>query len=603
MTDQEIESSLAAEVVLPVPRTTAEILLRTAKYMRKYAWSAAANLSFSVLSLVSSFVFPQVTQFIIDDVIGKGMASFLMPAILVLVLAYTMRDAFDSLHIRVSASLEQDVIYDMRRDVYERLQRLPIPFFDRQASGDLMTRVMEDITTWERIIIDGLEMGMTSLLSVVIVTVILFAKDPELAFCATAPLPILIGGTLWYSRIAHVRYRAQRRSSAIMNALISDNLQGIRQIKAFGQEGPVGQRLGIHADSLRRRSLSVMNLWSLYSPTMNLAASLGFVLVLWVGGPLVASGRLTLGELVGFMFYLPLLYEPISRLHRLNQMLQAARAAGERVCDVLDAAEEQVPQASKRKLAQPIRGEVRYEGVNFGYKEGYDALRNITLHALPGEVIALVGQTGCGKSTLVNLLLSFYRGYTGKIEIDGQDIDGVSIESLRSAIGVVTQETFLFNGTIRENIAFARNNAGDEELFAACRAANCHDFIMRLPGSYDSRVGERGIRLSVGEKQRISIARALLKDAPILILDEATASVDTGTEHLIQEALQRLMANRTTFIIAHRLATVRYANQIFVMQNGEVVDRGTHTELTGRNSLYRMLCNAQAVEFLLDTTE
>jgi len=338
--------------------------------------------------------------------------------------------------------------------------------------------------------------------------------------------------------------------------------------------------------------------------------------VLWVGGRQVLADRMTLGQLVGFLFYLGLFYEPVSRLHGLNQMLQAARAAGERVFDILDAAvERDAPAAEKRAvelngeaarshaLREPVCGEVLYENVCFSYNAERSVLRGISLHARPGEMIALAGPTGAGKSTLVNLLPAFYETTSGRITIDGQDISSISLESLRRQISVVSQEAFLFNGTIRENILYGRLEATEDELLAASRAANCHEFIERLPERYDSRVGERGVKLSVGEKQRVSIARALLKDSPILILDEATASVDTATEKLIQEALERLMANRTSFVIAHRLSTIRKADQILVMRQGQIVERGTHDELVALNGLYSRLARIQGTTFIEESFE
>ncbi len=583
----------APEVALPKARSNWEILHRALRYFRPHWKIAAANMACALLSLVFSFAFPQVTQFIIDEVIGHHEISLLTPAVMALLAAYLARDFFDSLRIRVNSLFEQDVIYDMRGEIYGRLQRLPVQFFDKTSSGDLMTRVMDDVTAVERVVIDGFEMGVISLVSVLAVGTILLFKNAELALYVLVPVPILIIGTLCYTKTAHARYRMQRVAAATMNALLADNLQGVRQIKAFGQEDQEGARFAVYADALRRRSLAVMNLWSIYSPAMNLVGSLGIILVLVVGGPLVTSGRMTLGELVGFIFYLPLFYDPIGRLHRLNQMFQAARASSERIYDIIDTKKEGANRQNAVALSQPVRGEVRYRQVSFGYGTSIDALKDITLHARPGQMVALVGPTGSGKSTLVNLLLAFYQRSAGKIEIDGQDIDCVTLESLRAAIGVVSQDVFLFNGSIRENVLFASGDATDEEVFAACRAANCHDFIQALPEGYDSCVGERGIRLSVGERQRISIARAILKNAPILILDEATASVDTATEHLIQEALQRLTAHRTSFVVAHRLSTVRHADQIIVLRHGEIVERGTHAELLERDGLYGMLCRTQ----------
>ena len=291
------------------------------------------------------------------------------------------------------------------------------------------------------------------------------------------------------------------------------------------------------------------------------------------------------------------------RLHGLNQMLQAARAAGERVFDILDASLERPGRPAGGALRLPARGEVIYEDVSFDYAEGKPALRHVSLRATPGEMIALVGPTGAGKTTLVNLLPAFYEIGSGRITIDGQDVRDVSLSSLREQISIVSQEPFLFNGSIRENILYGKLEAREEEMLAARRAANCHEFISRLPQGYDTRVGERGVKLSVGEKQRVSIARALLKNSPILILDEATASVDTATERLIQEALERLMANRTSFVIAHRLSTIRRASQILVIQQGRIIERGTHEDLLASGGLYARLSRIQNTSFIEESFE
>jgi ATP-binding cassette, subfamily B, bacterial len=563
-----------------------------------YKLMAFGTMACAIISLTFSFAYPKLTQVMVDDVIGKGRADWLAPAMLGLLGAFLLRDVFNSLRIRINNSFEQNVIYDMRRDVYARLQRLPIGYFDQRASGDLLTRVIEDVNSVERVLIDGTEQGTVAILSIVGVLALLFYTDATLACVALVPLPILIGGALGYTLTAHKRYRVQREAASAMNALLMDNLQGVRQIKAFVREAHEDVRFARRADDLRKGSLGIMRVWALYSPAMSFAASLGIGLVLWVGGAFVMNGKLTLGELFAFIVYLGLFYEPVGRLHGLNQMLQAARAGGERVFDILDATEERPD--SKRLQSFPLRarGEVVYENVSFNYAPGRPVLQGITLEARPGEMIALVGPTGAGKSTLVNLLPAFYEVAAGRITIDGQDTRLVSLDSLRAQIAVVSQEAFLFNGTVRENILYGKLEASEDELIAAARAANCHDFIRRLPEGYDSRVGERGVKLSVGEKQRVSIARALLKNAPILVLDEATASVDTNTEKLIQQALERLMTGRTSFVIAHRLSTIRNADQILVMQHGQIVERGTHEELLGRHGLYARLARIQNTTFI-----
>jgi ATP-binding cassette, subfamily B, bacterial len=420
---------------------------------------------------------------------------------------------------------------------------------------------------------------------------------------ALIPLPILAGGAFWYTTTAHKRYRAQREAASAMNALLMDNLQGVRQIKSFGREGHEDARFTERADALRQGTLLVMRAWANYSPAMSFAAALGTGLVLWFGGAQVLNNKLSLGDLIAFLFFLALFYEPVTRLHGLNQMLQAARAAGERVFDILDFKTETTNECRTALLSDRVKGEVIYQNVTFAYSPERVILKNVSLHARPGEMIALVGPTGAGKSTLVNLLPAFYEATSGRMLIDGQDASRLTLDSLRAQISVVSQEPFLFNGTVRENILYGKLDASEDELYAAARAANCHDFITRLPEGYDSRVGERGVKLSVGEKQRVSIARALLKNTPIIILDEATASVDTATERLIQEALERLMAHRTSFVIAHRLSTIRRADQILVLRAGEIIERGTHDELLAVDGLYAKLARIQNTTFIEESFE
>jgi ATP-binding cassette subfamily B protein/subfamily B ATP-binding cassette protein MsbA len=585
----------------------------------------AGTIGCAVLSLLSGFLFPELTHIIIDSVIQQKRYDWLARAAFALIAAFFFREFFNSLRIRINNALEQNVIYDMRRHVYARLQRLPVFWFDQRASGDLMTRIIEDVNNVERLLIDGVEQGTVALLSIVGAVVVMFVLSPPLALISLIPVPFLIGGALWYTLTAHKRYRIQREASSAMNALLMDNLQGIRQIKAFGRQVHEDERFAQRADDLREGTLVVMRVWAYYGPAMQFFGAFGTALLLWVGGVQVIHDKMTVGQLVAFMFWAGMFfYEPIGRLHGLNQMLQSARAAAARVFDILDMGEERSDRQGV--LHKPVRGEIFYENVSFAYVQeerrspdgagdenggkragpetGAPAperhvLQGISLHARPGEMIALVGPTGAGKSTLVNLLPAFYEPTAGRILIDGQEIGGISLASLRENISVVSQEAFLFNGTVRENILYGRLDSTEEELIAASRAANCHEFITKLPNGYDSRVGERGVKLSVGEKQRVSIARALLKNAPILILDEATASVDTATEKLIQEALERLMANRTSFVIAHRLSTIRKADQILVLRHGQIIERGTHDDLMAVNGgLYAKLARIQGTTFI-----
>ena len=579
-------------------RSTTEIIRRVSVYLWPYKWLALATVGCAVLALLCAFAFPRLTQFIIDDVIDDGQTDKLTPVILLLLGAFFLRDFFNSVRIQVNNHFEQNVVFDMRRDVYGRLQRLPVSYYDKRASGDLMTRVIEDVNAVERLLIDGTEQGTVAIVSIFGVLAILFATNPVLAAVAMSPIPLLAVGALWYTLTAHTRYRKQRQASSAMNALLMDNLQGVREIKAFGRERHEDGRFAGRAEAMRQGTLTIMRAWAFYNPTMSFIAATGTGLVLWVGGGQVMNELMSLGELVAFLFYLALFYEPIGKLHGLNQMLQAARAGGERVFDILDATEERKNAAELQPLPEPVRGEVEYRTVHFQYTEDKPALHDISLTARPGQMTALVGPTGAGKSTLVNLLPAFYETTAGAITIDGQDIASTSLESLRKNISVVSQEPFLFNGTIGENIAYGNLDASAVQITEAAQAANCFEFISELAEGFDTRVGERGVRLSVGEKQRISIARALLKDSPILILDEATASVDTATERLIQQALERLMSGRTTFVIAHRLSTIRDADQILVLKNGRITERGTHDELVRQQGLYARLARIQNTTFI-----
>ena len=579
-------------------RSAVEIIRRVSAYLWPYKGLALATIACAVLSLLCAFAFPRLTQYIIDDVIGLGNTSQLNTAILLLVGAFFLRDFFNSIRIQVNNHFEQNVVFDMRREVYAQLQRLPVRYYDKRASGDLMTRVIEDVNAVERLLIDGTEQGTVAIVSIFGVLAILFATNPILAGVAMIPIPLLAIGAMWYTLTAHKRYRKQRQASSAMNALLMDNLQGVREIKAFGREKHEDGRFTDRAEAMRQSTLTIMRAWAFYNPSMSFIAATGTGLVLWIGGGQVMDDQMSVGELVAFLFYLALFYEPISKLHGLNQMLQSARAGGERVFDILDSTEERKTAGANQALPEPVRGEVEYRGVQFNYTDDKPALNDITLIAKPGQMTALVGPTGAGKSTLVNLLPAFYETDDGEITIDGQSIADTSLQSLRHNISVVSQEPFLFNGTVRENIAYGNLEACDEEVFEASRAANCHDFICELTNGFDSKVGERGVRLSVGEKQRISIARALLKDSPILILDEATASVDTATEQLIQQALERLMRGRTSFVIAHRLSTIRNADQILVLKNGSIIERGTHDELIAQEGLYACLAHIQNTTFV-----
>ncbi len=571
-----------------------QVFIRVLPYVRRYPFLAFGTLFCAVAGTLMVIVFPAITQQIVDQVIGQKRPDLLAPLVGIGLAAFLAQNGLNSLRIIFNNHFEQRVIFDLRSELYAHIQRLPLTWFDNRSTGDIMTRLVEDVTSVERVLIDGIEQGTVAILQILIVSCVMVAYSPSLTAAVLLPIPFLGAGALAYTLTARSRYRTQRKAVSALNSLLHDNIAGIRQIKTYTGEKREHARFDEASNGVRTATLTVMKAWAFYQPGMEFISSCGLLLVAGFGTSQVLSGQMDIGGLVAFFVLTRYLYEPVGRLHQLNQIFQSGRAAGDRVFEIMDS-ETELDEGSQ-KTTSPVKGNVVYRDVSFSYDPKMPVLHNVDLEAKSGEMIALVGPTGAGKSTIVNLLVRFYEFTSGEITIDGIPLREIPKSHLRDSIAVVTQESFMFNGTTAENLRIGKPDATEEEIWEVLRAANAADFVGRLPEGLHTPLGERGVKLSVGEKQRLSIARALLKNPPILILDEATASVDTATERLIQEALDHLMENRTSFVIAHRLSTVRHADQILVLERGRITERGKHVDLLARGGLYAELCKSSLIE-------
>jgi len=568
-------------------------LLRVLTYIRPYWGLAALTFAAATTAAAIELLPPWLLKIIIDDVIGGNRAGLLPWVIAGLLGAHIGKNVASSLRIRFNNTLEQRVIYDLRDQVFTALQRLSINYYENRSTGEIMNRVNNDVEHVERIFIDGIESLLMSSLTLIGISAILFSLNWKLALLSLLPIPVLVFSASYFTGRVHKFYRGVRESSAELNAYLQDAISGIRETMGFNREAYEREQFNQRSKTYSDSNLRVMTLWSMYSPSMIVVGSLGSVIILWYGTGEVLAGTLSVGELVAFVGYLALFYVPINQIHSVNHMLQHALAASERVFEILDTAPDVADRPGVVRPAGKLRGDVAARHVSFHYRPDIPVLKDVNFEVRAGERIALVGPSGAGKSTLIKLLMRFYDVKDGAVALDGRDLRDLPLAYVREQIGLVQQEPFLFNGTVKENIAYGDLSAGQARLEDVAQAARAHEFIVELPEKYDTWIGERGVKLSVGQKQRISIARVLLKDPPIIVFDEATSNIDTETEVKIREALEELTRNRTTFIIAHRLSTLRHVDRIVVLDGGRLVEEGTHETLLARSGLYRTLYEAQ----------
>lgn len=584
------------------PKNRRAAFLRLVDYLKPYRGSVGlgifANIGLGLIGIVPPLVYGRITD---DVVLAHGApveARYRLLALcaLGLLVIYALSALLSFIRSYVMHVLGEKIILDLRKQVYSRLQLLSASYFDNSQTGEIMSRVTNDTQVVEEFVNHAADTLISDVIKLTAMCIVMLVISKTLALIALVPVPIIFFLGFTFARRVRRIYRAVRERLAEINAKVQENISGIRVIKAFAREDHEYESFRRDAEAYYDMRIKAVRMWTSFFPGVDMLIRVGQIAI-WVVGPwLILNGHAKMGTLVIFTSYLGMLYEPVGGLARINDTIQRSLAAAERIFQIVD--EEPQIQDAPGALEMPrIQGRVEFDHVDFRYQDGEEVLRDICIKAEPGQIVALVGRSGAGKTSIVNLIPRFYDPTGGSILIDGLDIRQVMQASLRRQVAMVLQDTFLFNGTVRENIRYGRLDATDEEIIEAAKAANAHEFIDAMPCGYDTEIGERGIKLSGGQKQRLAIARAVLADPRILILDEATSSVDSESEYLIHRAMDRLMEGRTTFVIAHRLSTVKHADQIITLEHGQVSEVGDHRSLLEQDGTYSQM---YAMQFRLD---
>jgi ATP-binding cassette subfamily B protein/subfamily B ATP-binding cassette protein MsbA len=566
------------------------ILARILRHTFRFPGRSAISLLLAVCCTLLVLVLPGVTMRFIDVVIGQNRADQILPTAALGIGAILARQFLFTLRTYVNNGLELKLTHLVRVELYDKLQRLPVKWFDTNSSGEIMSRVADDVPTMDRVIVEGVDQALAAFLQFLVVLGFMFYHSWELTLVTLAPLPFIGILTTWWARRSEPMWRASSEASSAMNAILHDHLAGIRQIKAYTVEPEALDTFDRASRRIGEKHMRVMRGQAVVWPLVSFIAESGIILMVACGAWWTIEGKMSAGTVMSFVVAWGFLFDPISRINPLSQTFTRGIVAAKRVFRILDTPDES--HITEGLRPETLRGEVRFENVSFHYDEDAPAVSDLSFVALPGETVALVGATGAGKSTVLNLLTRFYEPDGGRILLDGIPLSDIAKEWLRDRLGYVTQESFLFNTTLRENLLLAKPGADDDELWAALEAANAAEFVRNSADGLDTLAGERGTRFSGGEKQRLSIARALLKNPPLLLLDEATSALDNRTERLVQQALEHLREDRTCFVIAHRLSTVRAADRICVLEKGRLVECGKHDDLIKAGGPYAKLCEA-----------